>query len=379
MLRNEVYDLNFKRIGLLEQFDYCQYVEKLYGGGSFSIKCPYTDDNIRILKEDNIIWFEDNRAGIIQSIQDDDSTSAELEVNGSLIDVFLDWRFVYPVYNGYDYPERIMEEVVDKHCINTDNAKRKIPSLVIVKAEISDGESKITKQQTGGSVLELEQELGQPNNLGFRVGFYPREKEYRFEVIKGKDRTYRNVDGNKNVMFSETLNNIMTSSYSSDNSSYKNTVLVDGEENESTKQRTSLLIFENDTEVSGFERRELYVDARDLQSETNDDDGNSKTLTAEEYKETLRTRGEEKRAECEKKVSLEIETRSDAETIFNYRKDYNLGDKVTIIKESLGLREDVIVTEVTVTQDKNTYSIEPTFGESKPTLYTVLKRKGVLN
>ena len=59
-------------------------------------------------------------------------------------------------------------------------------------------------------------------------------------------------------------------------------------------------------------------------------------------------------------------------------KDYDIGDIVTVINESLNLTADVRVTSVTVTQDTNGYSVTPTLGDAQPTLYSVLKKKGVV-
>lgn len=371
MLRNEVFDINFKRLGIVEKFSYCQYNKKLYSCGTFSLKCPAIEENNNLIKAGKILWLEDDVAGIIQSVEIENE---EMQANGNLIDIILDWRYIYPTFNAYDSPIKMMYDVVNENCINSENENRNYNFLSIKK--IDDTLAKINKQKTGGSVMEFLSELGEAYNLGFEVSFNPRGKNMLFAVIKGSDRSINNSEGNKRVIFSESLNNLSTAKYSYNDSDYRNVTFVAGEATD--EGRTTTLVFEGNVEKQGFERRELFVDARDLQSEVVDAEEETK-MSEEEYIEILITRGEEKLAECKKVNSLEAEVRNDADTIFIYGRDYFLGDIVTIIKESIGYTANVQVTEITVTQDKNSYTLTPTFGTSQPTLFSILKKKGVVN
>ena len=83
-------------------------------------------------------------------------------------------------------------------------------------------------------------------------------------------------------------------------------------------------------------------------------------------------------SECVVKEYLESDVRSDVTSAYQYKRDYDVGDIVTVINESLDLTADVRVTSVTVTQDTNGYSVTPTLGDAQPTLYSVLKKKGVV-
>lgn len=373
MLRNEIFDYNMNRLGIVENFTYCQYTEKLSDAGSFTLKCPATETNKILIVNDNIIWFEDNVAGVIQSVKTDDSNGPFMEVNGCLLLGILDWRYVYPVFIGNGKVNEIMENVVDSNCISNQDAKRNFQNLEIVKST-GDFET-ISKQKTGGSVLEFLRELSEAYSYGVKIDFYPKEKKMKFSVIKGIDRSVSGKLIGGTVMFSETLNNIVSAEYTNDSSNYRNVTIVAGEESDSARKYQ--LVFAGE-EKSGFFRRELYTDARDLQSEITNEDGESIVVTEEEYKGMLTNRGNEKLAECVILKSLESQIRSDVGSTYQYRKDYNLGDTVTIIKESLDLTMDAMVTEVTVTQDVNGYTITPTIGNSRPTLYSVLKRNGVI-
>ena len=373
MLRNEVFDDKFNRLDILEKFTYCQYVESLRGTGTFTLKCPITKKNVSILKNDNIIWFEEDVAGVIQNVVVDSSDQSEITANGCLLDGILDWRYIYPVFNYTGKVDELMNEAVNINCISNEDPKRNFEHLEIENVETSL--PPVSKQKTGGTVLEFESELANAYSCGFRVGFYPKEKKMKFKVIEGVDRSVHNTEGNKRVIFSESLNNVLQTTYINDISDYRNITLVAGEAMVGSR---SFVTVADGNEQSGFYRRELYTDARDLQTETYDEDGNEIVLTEEEYQAALTNRGHESLSECAKKIYMESEVRHDSLSSYKYREDYNLGDIVTCIRESLDIMIDAQVTEVTVTQDANGYSVVPTLGEGQPTLYSILKKKGVV-
>lgn len=371
MLRNEVFDKSLKRIGLIENFNFCQYTKKLRECGTFSLQCALTEENLEMLQKENLIWLENNIMGIIQNVE----ISDDIQINGSLMEVMLDWRYIYPVFNKNESPIQMMYDVVSDNCINSLQTNRNFNNLILINIE--DEEQKIIKQKTGGSVLEFCIELSEAYDLGFTINFNPENRIFEFKVIKGEDRTINNQIGNKKIIFSDSLNNLGETKYSYDSDKFRNIALVAGESE--TKERVITYSYYSKEEATGFDRRELYVDARDLQSEITDENGNEIKMAKSEYMEVLYNRGLEKLSENKIVESLEAEVINNSDTLFVFGKDYFLGDYVTVIKESYNYLADVQVTEVVVTQDKNDYTVSPVFGEGKPTLYSILKKKGVIN
>lgn len=127
----------------------------------------------------------------------------------------------------------------------------------------------------------------------------------------------------------------------------KNVTLVAGEDS-GTSRRTRIV-----GSGSGLARRELYTDARDIQSEV---DGGK--LTDAQYNALLDQRGSEKLAEhvYTKVFTGEIE----ATKTFVYDRDFFKGDVVQIVNE-YGMESKVRVSEVVRVQDTNGYSMYPTF------------------
>lgn len=365
----EIYDSAFHRLGYLEQAEYATYTDKLYECGSFSVKCPLTMKNADLLKTERIVYFEHDIAGIIQNLDFSQTSAQTLEIKGNLLDTILDWRYIHPVMDLQNtYPHIIMQEAVRRNFV-TAAANRRIPALEVADAALS-GYEKVSKQQTGGSVLDFQIDFGPPYDLGFHVGMDRRRKKFCFRVIAGVDHTVENKKGNRKILFSDDLNNILQCDYTQNTEPYRNVALVAGERTD--QRREELIVTATPQEMAGWERRELYVDARDIQS-TRD----QVELSPAEYQALLRTRGNEKLAEHAEIEAFEAEVNNTGGTIYQYKRDYDLGDYVTAEKRDLGIRINAQITEVQVTYDKSGYSVSPTIGRPQFALYTVLKRKGV--
>lgn len=118
------------------------------------------------------------------------------------------------------------------------------------------------------------------------------------------------------------------------------------------------------------QRRELYIDARDLQSDSDPDN----PMTPEEYAAALTTRGREKLAERQLARSFTASVRERGAT-YTLGKDYQLGDTITVIDETLGIVVDAVVQGVTRSIGRNGETMELTLGYSQPTVYDILNRK----
>ncbi len=121
---------------------------------------------------------------------------------------------------------------------------------------------------------------------------------------------------------------------------------------------------------SGFARRELWVDARDLQSERE----GSSPMTPEEYASVLTTRGAEKLAENQLVKSFNATVRTYNST-YEYGVDFFLGDTITVIDEHLGVSVDAVVQGVERSVSREGESLSLVLGYAQPTLHDRLRRK----
>lgn len=121
---------------------------------------------------------------------------------------------------------------------------------------------------------------------------------------------------------------------------------------------------------TGLSRRELWIDARDLQSDSDPDH----PLTEEEYTALLTSRGLERLAENQLVKSFSAVVRTHNPT-YEYGVDFQLGDVITITDERLGVSVDAVVEAVERAVSRDGESMTLTLGYALPTLHDILKRK----
>lgn len=121
---------------------------------------------------------------------------------------------------------------------------------------------------------------------------------------------------------------------------------------------------------TGLSRRELFIDARDLQSDADP----NKPLTAEEYATLLANRGRQKLAENQLVRSFAAEVRTYDPT-YPYGEDFQLGDTITVTDERLGITVDAVVHGVERSASAQGESLTMTLGYGQPTIFDKLKRK----
>lgn len=367
----QVDDETFEPIGHLDEYTSLMWPDAFLGQAMFQLWAPITDNNAELLKEGRIIWCGGENAAIIKIIKADVNENGEKEYNikGWTLERFLLDRILWGTLNyGTNYTSTIMYDIVDKCCINPSNKDRKIPYLV----NASDAKlgTKLTGyQKTGGDVYTACYNLASDADIGFSVLFDPYGKRFIFEVRAGVDRTQEQTKVDP-VVFSTELEDILSSGYYLNTEDVKNVAFVQGEEKED-KSRTSVISGNNS--LKGFARKELYVDARDLQSEIYDEDMQQTILTPAEYNSTLTQRGNEKLAENVKTETFEAQIRQFGDVQYVFGEDYQKGDKVTVIDYQLGLSVSARITQVEEDFDEE-YALVLTFGYSYPTLLQKVKR-----
>lgn len=363
----------FDSLGEINKFTSLMWPDKFNGYSTFELNVPLTQENRNLIKKGNILWCGGENACIIEIIQSnmDENGQKTYKVRGRSLEMLLTTRIVWGTYNCVNkYSSTAMYEIVNENCINPSNSARKIPFLECAEDEKL---GKITSfQKTGGEVYTALQNIAADVDLGFDIIFKPREKKLLFKVTEGVDRSTASVsdDGSKLVIFSTDLDDILSSSYYTNNQDVKTLAYVAGEgQGAERKHLTS-----GDNASSGFLRRELYVDAKDLRTEILSEDNTVITITDDEYIELLNERGNEKLAERIEVETFEAKMRVTGEIQYVYGVDYFKGDKVIIQDTELGIQVIAKVTEVSQNYDDE-YELVITFGYEYPTLIQKVKRQ----
>lgn len=370
----------FEPIGEINNFYSLISGERFCGYTSFQFSAPVNDETAELLKEGNVLWYGRESACFIESIETSIDEDAHLIITakGRTLEVFLTWRIFWGKTTYLRFtPTRLMELAIEATMIDGYDIggiqqlkKRYLPFFELEKID-PQGEKIDSKQVTCDNVYDFVTEIGETYGYGFNVNFYPRDKKIIFKVEVPQDRT-QNSTTNTPVLISTDLNDILTSSYSSSIQDEKTIAWVYGEEREAEMTNYRVSVITGDTESTGYNRKELYVDARDLQSTT---ENANETLTDEEYKALLTDRGNSKLTEYRPSKSFEAEIRVDEKAQYQYGVDYKKGDKITVFDANLKVVADVTVSgfDETFTSDGHTFSL--ILGFEAPTLFKKVKRQ----
>lgn len=362
----------FEPIGAINKFTSLIWPNKFNGYETFELHTPINEENKTLLKKGNFIWCGGDNAAVIEIIESklNDEGEKVLIAKGRTLEVILTKRIIWGMYNCVNkYSSTAMYEIVSSQCINVDNL-RKLPFLEC--AEDEQLGRLMSFQKTGGEVYDAIQNIATESDLGFSILFRPKEKKLIFKVIEGVDRTIMSAseNGSEFVIFSTDLEDILSSTYYTNDQNLKTLAYVAGE-GEGIDRK---YIISGNNASSGFNRSELYVDARDLSSTIKNDDETETQLTDDDYNDLLNDRGKEKLAECFVTESFEAKMRVVGNIQYVYGVDYFLGDKVIIQDTDLGVEVVAKITEVSENIDDE-YELILTFGYSHPTLIQRIKQQ----
>lgn len=337
-----VYDRNLMRKGTIENHTSLQWHRKYYECGTFELHCPVTDENLKLLQPGNIIAIKGKKeAGVIRGDQSEEESTTVNEIvrNGYFLPIYFNDRLTGPVFNYTGTVENGMRYMINK--------AEEIPLLQI--AEGIGDTTEITFQATYKNVLTYLTKFAKYIEVGFRVVPDFKAKTMTFETYRGVDRTKQQKEMHR-VIFSEKYNNLNRAKHNYSDGNLKTKVIVGGA-GEGTER-----IYVTVGGGTGFDLREVFLDAKDI---------NKEEMTDEEYMEALKARG----LEClnENKVIENFEAEAEADVNFVYGVDYDLGDIVTVTKSKWGKSKNLRITEICEVYENGGMYVVPTFGDALPT------------
>lgn len=367
-------DKQFQICGIIDDFSSLVWNRKYYECGNFNLQIgiKYWEQ----FKNAVYVYSKDfQETGILETLNYKTTTQGiEIQRSGRFLESKLFDRVINTTQNFKNQTtEDIVRNLVNTFVINSGD--RKIPNLILGERK-GLGKTR-TMQMTGDNLLDKIYELCKEDELSIHLKYDFENNKMVLEVWQGLDR----VDTqNKNTwaIFSRNFENIIEDDYSIDNTKYRNYAYVMGEVEEETGTENEGNEIKNKRRVDvivnrikeGEERKELYVDARDIQSEKTDDEGNSIKIPETEYKEMLKERGIEKLNECNKvEISnFKINPISNLE----YKRDFDLGDKVIYKNDEIGFNIEKRIIGITESYENANKTLDITFGDD----YNIKKVKG---
>jgi hypothetical protein len=366
-----------------DNYSSLQFTRKYHEYGQFELHINrYMHDADKFDKGTLIMLNkETNKAGIILhkeiALDQNGKATENWKLTGVTLQGIMMRRVtVPPADTGYDRKsgdaETVMKHYVERNFINPDDPKRKIPQL-----EIAPNLHRGSHVEWESRYKRLSDELAnisKLSGLGWTIYVDMVKKKWIFDVVEGRNLTQEQQEHSP-VFFSPEFGTVKSQQFTDSSLNYRNFGYVGGQGEGEEREIVTV------GEAEGFNRIETFIDARDVDTET--DEGSNG--------ESLIERGQRKLDEMQTELYLEAEiltpitkeTRNHnpnstvkmIATPFEYEKDFDLGDNVPVLNKSWGIMMTAPITEFKEIYESNGFQLEGTFGESQPTLISKINKK----
>lgn len=372
-----LYMLNsdFKKVLLIRKYTFAQHQEEFRGLGAFKVIAPYDSQNkAMITRSIRYVLFEtgDGRdvVGKIEKVnyESDIDSNRTITVTGRLMQFIFDKRVVKGTVKFKGKIHTYIKKLINESIIEPSDTNRAVTATVAYSnaSRLESLSKTIDTQQTGGTVWEEIEKYLESNNYGIIVrpeivplqeinGAETNIKNFRYIISAGRDLTVDNTDSNAPVVFSQGISNIYRTEYEIERESHCTVAYTAGEGEETARKWYELLPSGYST-TKGFNRLEMWVDARDIQSE--DENGNK--LTDAQYDALIKDRTNEKFEENPVNA-IYAGTIKAAEGKYKYNRNFYLGDTVMIMDSDLNLMLDAQITSVTTSYEGSEKTVDVDF------------------
>lgn len=357
-----ILDGNFKKVDILRKYEYLQYTEPIRDIGTFELRATLNDDTRRFIKAAELqyyyLMFDETYIAKIEKItQSDEETGIDTVVITGRNSLFiLTKRVIKGTIEFNGKTAQYIKTLIEANVTGTELGRRRINAEVILDDEeyLLTQCSTINKQVTGGYVWDEVYEALEQDKLGiYMIPILQNVSEtedhnvdhWEIHITAGVNRTKGNYLGNPSVTFSQSLSNIARATYERDITNFGTIYYVAGEGEGEDRKWFEIADKEEEELASGWDRAEIWVDARDIQSTI---DGGDTELTDEDYEALITNRAGEKMKEHQESIMYDA-TITRASRPYVYGKDYKRADFVTVVDNKLGIEVQAQIIGLTTT------------------------------
>ena len=242
----EILDSNLKKVDILRKYTFSQYVDKFREVGTFKLNVRIEQENLYLMDETEqyYVLFDGKMFGRIDKVKKDSDSEFEkvLEITGQLAPVLFTERVIRGTLTFGGNTAQYVKELIYQNIVKDTTKDRYVNIDIQYDDEIYLNSicSRVDKQITGGYVWDEVQPVLEQDKLG--IFFTPIVKtkhivdgvetnisEWELKISAGKDRRKGNKQGNRPVVFSQSLSNIARTDYDHETEKYKNIAYVAGE------------------------------------------------------------------------------------------------------------------------------------------------------
>jgi Siphovirus ReqiPepy6 Gp37-like protein len=355
----------------IDNYESLLFTRRWHEVGEFELRINRHKRHTELLQRGNLIMLgaSRNKVGIIRhreiELDENGKKTENWLVKGIALKGVMAQRITVPPANdSHDRAsgaaETVMKHYVNNHIVNPVDIKRKI-DMVVLASDQQRG-STINWESRFKNLAEELIEISKASGLGWDVILDFQQKKWIFDVFEGRNLTVNQTE-NPPVIFSPQFESLKQLSFVESDYNYRNFGYIAGQGEGDDRRVVEV------GEAEGLSRIETFIDARDVAEQ----DENQQALSENEIIAKLQERGQQKLAEFAQEFFLEGQILTNSP--FEYEKDYDLGDIVTIQNREWGVTRDARITEIKEIYEPNGFQIEATFGESRPTLVKKLKQE----
>ena len=341
-----VLDRSFNQVAIIDTFKSLLWVKRYYKNGEFELYVPAEESLLQYLQKDFVLTRDDDDTAMIIErvvVKTDAENGDYFIVSGRSLESILARRVILrqTVIVDTDIVQAIKQLVV-AHTGNGDpSSYRAFPNFSIDDSLTVPGDFKA--QYTGQNLLDTVSAICTQYGIGMKM------------TLSGANIVLSFYQGSEvDVIFSPEFDDLINSQYASDSSNYANYAIVAGQGE--GYNRIIQNIASVPGTISGFDLREIWVDARDINKKDGPEEGD--VIPQQEYTLMLAERGKEKLAA--RSVTSAFEAEVEPNTTFKYKTDYHLGDIVTVTNE-YGITAKPRIVEIVESWDDTGYKVVPTF------------------
>ena len=341
-----IIDRNFSFLGQIDNYESLILTKKWHNIGSFELHLHEDTQYADKLQKENIIFTSENKAFVIMH-REVSTADGSLVVKGLEIKSFLArWLVFPPTGQAYYRVNSNTETIIKTYVLAT--LTRKGINNIIVAPNQNRGMQTVYQSRYKNLADELEK-LSLASGLRWDIYLDLENKQFIFDVFEGQDRT-AGQNTLPPAIFSIEYDNVAEQTLIDSRMNYANTAIVAGQGEGENRAIEIVGDYNN-----GLDSFELFVDARDIEDDTD-----------------LPERGQQKLAEMQEVFSFDSQVLTDKNLV--YEEDFKLGDLVTIQNTKWNITADRRITEVTEIYEENGFRLDIAFGESIPTIKDIIKQ-----
>ena len=371
----QVFNLNLDFLGICEEINDVEWVREYYKGGHFTMSAKLTQHNLDLLKKDRILVkdgdFDEPMIIEYRELSEGREGDEDFLITGnSLTTRLLSSRVTESRQVEKNTVDNVMKNILTKQ---TQGPLRAINGLVCSE-DRGDFDEVIEHSSLYKALDEDFETLSRMYDVRHIVKIDIENKQFVFDVYKGEDLS-------DSVLFSVEFDNLANQRFIDSHDNLKNVAIVCGQGNsdlEEDDDETRDKVIINNEDYSGWDRREVYIDARDINKDTKkgtDSEGNEIDIPIHNGPNAIKlltARGKERLVEHLPIESFEADL---VQNNYIYKRDFDLGDMVLVRNKNWGVDFKQRITKIV--EDHGVYgvNIEVSFGVELPTIYDKIQQK----